>query len=105
VQKPVVGSVRLPYDEQKGGGMVLLEFSMFPIGKGESVGTYVARSLDIVDRSGVPYRLNPMGTVLEGDWESVFSVVKKCFERMRRECPRAAVTFRFYSSSADMTAF
>ncbi len=74
--------------------MVLLEFSMFPIGKGESVGTYVARSLDIVDRSGVPYRLNPMGTVLEGDWESVFSVVKKCFERMRRECPRVAVTIK-----------
>jgi uncharacterized protein YqgV (UPF0045/DUF77 family) len=35
-----------------------------------------------------------MGTVLEGDWESVFSVVKKCFERMRRECPRVAVTIK-----------
>ena len=33
--------------------MVLLEFSMSPLGKGESVGRYVARSLDIIDRSGV----------------------------------------------------
>jgi len=39
---------------------------MSPLGKGESVGKYVARSLDIIDKSGVDYRLNPMGTVLEG---------------------------------------
>ena len=52
--------------------MVLLEFSMSPLGKGESVGKYVARSLDIIDKSGVDYRLNPMGTVLEGEWDEVF---------------------------------
>ena len=46
--------------------MLLLEFSMSPLGKGESVSKYVARSLDIIDKSGVDYRLNPMGTVLEG---------------------------------------
>ena len=41
--------------------MVLLEFSMSPLGKGESVGKYVARSLKIVDKSGVDYRLKPYG--------------------------------------------
>ena len=51
--------------------MVLLEFSMSPLGKGESVSKYVARSLDIIDRSGVAYQLNPMGTVPEG-WCSPF---------------------------------
>jgi uncharacterized protein (TIGR00106 family) len=68
--------------------MVLLEFSMSPLGKGESVSKYVSRSLDIIDKSGVPYRLNPMGTVLEGEWEEVFSVVRKCYERMRKDCNR-----------------
>ncbi len=68
--------------------MVLLEFSMSPLGQGESVGKYVARSLDIIDKSGVNYRLNTMGTVLEGDWDEVFSVVKRCFEEMRRDCNR-----------------
>ena len=52
--------------------MVLLEFSMSPLGKGESVSEYVSRSLDIIDKSGVEYRLNPMGTVLEGEWDEVF---------------------------------
>jgi len=74
--------------------MVLLEFSMSPLGKGESVGKYVARSLDIVDKSGVAYRLNPMGTVLEGEWERVFSVVQQCYERMKKDCSRISCTIK-----------
>ena len=53
--------------------MVLLEFSMSPLDKGESVGKYVSRSLKIIDESGVDYRLNPMGTVLEGEWDDVIT--------------------------------
>ncbi len=74
--------------------MILLEFSMSPLGKGESVGKYVSRSLEIIDRSGVDYRLNPMGTVLEGDWDQVFGVVKRCYERMRRDCKRISCTIK-----------
>ena len=74
--------------------MVLLEFSMSPLGKGESVGKYVTRSLDIIDKSGVPYRLNPMGTVLEGEWEQVFAVVQKCYERMKKDTNRISCTIK-----------
>ncbi len=74
--------------------MVLLEFSMSPLGKGESVGKYVSRSLAIIDRSGVDYRLNPMGTVLEGEWDEVFEVVRRCYERMRKDCSRISCTIK-----------
>lgn len=74
--------------------MVLLEFSMSPLGKGESVGKYVARSLEIVDKSGVDYRLNPMGTVLEGEWDDVLGVVKQCFDRMQKDCNRISCTIK-----------
>jgi uncharacterized protein (TIGR00106 family) len=74
--------------------MVLLEFSMSPLGKGESVGKYVARSLEIIDKSGLAYRLNPMGTVLEGEWDAVFRVVTKCYERMKRDCNRISCTIK-----------
>ena len=67
---------------------------MSPLGKGESVGKYVARSLEIVDKSRVDYRLNPMGTVLEGDWDDVFGVVKQCFERMRKDCNRISCSIK-----------
>jgi uncharacterized protein YqgV (UPF0045/DUF77 family) len=45
---------------------VLLDFSMTPVGKEESVGASVARCLEIVDASGLDYRLHAMGTTLEG---------------------------------------
>lgn len=74
--------------------MTLLEFSMTPVGKGESVSKYVARSLDIIDKSGLKYRLNPMGTVIEGEWDEVFNVVKRCYERMKKDCHRISVTIK-----------
>ncbi len=74
--------------------MVLLEFSMTPLDKGESVGAYVSRSLQIIDESGLDYRLNPMGTVLEGEWDEVMGVVKKCFEQMSADCNRITCSLK-----------
>ena len=74
--------------------IILLEFSMTPLSKGESVSKYVARSLDIIDKSGLDYRLNPMGTVIEGEWDEVLDVVKKCFDRMRKDCDRITTSIK-----------
>jgi uncharacterized protein YqgV (UPF0045/DUF77 family) len=38
--------------------MVLLDFSMTPLGKGESVSPYVARCLEVFAAGGVDYRLH-----------------------------------------------
>ena len=70
--------------------MVLLEFSMYPMDKGESLSKYVARSMEIIEKSGLEYRMNPMGTVIEGEWDQVFAVVKECFEKMSGDCNRVA---------------
>ena len=74
--------------------MVMIEFSIFPVGKGESLSRYVARALDIVDRSGLDYRLHAMGTVIEGEWDEVFGVVKDCFEALRRDCRRVSLSIK-----------
>jgi uncharacterized protein (TIGR00106 family) len=68
--------------------MVLLEFSIYPLDKGESISTYVARCLDIVDQSGTAYRSHAMGTILEGGYEEVMAVVQKCFEALSVDCKR-----------------
>ena len=68
--------------------MVLLEFSMYPMTKGESVSAFVARSLDIIDKSGLPYQLTPMGTILEGEWDDVMAVVTACYKAMSTDCDR-----------------
>ncbi|HID23289.1 MAG TPA: MTH1187 family thiamine-binding protein [Planctomycetaceae bacterium] len=74
--------------------MVLLEFSMTPLGKGESVSQYVARSLDIIDKSGLDYQLTAMGTILEGEWDEVFAVVKQCYDAMSVDCDRITCTIK-----------
>ena len=57
--------------------MILMEFSMSPLTKGESVSRYVAQSLEIIESSGLDYRLHAMGTVVEGEHEEVALVLKE----------------------------
>jgi uncharacterized protein (TIGR00106 family) len=74
--------------------MVLLDFSMAPMDKGESVAAYVARCLEIVAASGLDYRLHAMGTTLEGEWDQVFGVVRQCFQALEPECKRISVSIK-----------
>ncbi|MBI2825004.1 MAG: MTH1187 family thiamine-binding protein [Planctomycetia bacterium] len=75
--------------------MYLLEFSMSPLAKGESVGAYVARCLEIIERSGLDYRLHAMGTIVEGELDQLLAVLKECFEAMAADCDRVACTAKF----------
>lgn len=74
------------------GEKVLLEFSMAPLERGESVGKYVARSLEIIEESGLDYRLHAMGTIVEGEVEQVLVVMRKCLEAMAGDCDRITCT-------------
>ena len=68
--------------------MVMLEFTMFPTSEGESKSLYVARILDIIDKSGLRYQLTPMSTIIEGEGDEVMGVVTRCFEALKDDCPR-----------------
>lgn len=68
--------------------MYLLEFSISPLEKGSSVSDYVARSLTIIDASGLDYRLHAMGTIVEGELDQVLAVLKQCLEAMATDCDR-----------------
>jgi uncharacterized protein (TIGR00106 family) len=74
--------------------MLLAEFSIWPMDKGESVGEYVARCVDIVDRSGLPYKLGPLGTCIEGEWEQVMNVIRQCHEALAADCTRVTCTVK-----------
>ncbi len=74
--------------------MVLLEFAMNPSDRGEGVSAYVARILDVIDRSGVPYQLTPMGTILEGSFDDVMKVVGDCFRALEPDCARIGMNLK-----------
>jgi uncharacterized protein (TIGR00106 family) len=60
--------------------MVLLEMSIVPMGKGESVSEFVARCIDLVDQSGLDYELHAMGTIVEGELQDVLNLMQQCIE-------------------------
>jgi uncharacterized protein (TIGR00106 family) len=74
--------------------MVLLDFSMTPLGKGESVSPYVARCLAVVVASGLDYRLHAMGTTVEGELDQVLAVVRRCFEALETDCDRISCSIK-----------
>ena len=72
--------------------VMLVEFSIVPIGTGSSIGDQLAEVLKIVDASGLPYKVNPMGTVVEGKWSDVMGLVKKCHAEVMKTGERAVTT-------------
>ncbi len=68
---------------------VLIEFSIVPMGTGVSVSPAVAKVLKIIAESGVSYKANPMGTVLEGDWDTVMGIIRKCHAEVMKDAERA----------------
>jgi len=77
--------------------MTLMEFSMIPLDKGASFSSYVANILTIVDQSGLDYRLAPMGTVVEGEWEELLSLLTRCFRTLEKDSDRISVQVKFDS--------
>src|SRR5262245_12456651 len=75
--------------------MVLLEFSITPLEKGSSVSQYVARCVQIVDTSGLDYRLHAMGTIVEGELDQLLDLLRRCFAELEGDCERITCTAKF----------
>lgn len=71
---------------------MLAEFSVVPIGKGTSISDQIADVLKIVDNSGLPYKINPMGTVVEGEINQVLDLIKECHQTVMQNTDRAMTT-------------
>jgi len=62
--------------------MAIAEVSVVPLGtKTPSVSQYVARAVKVLEREkDMKYEITPMGTIIEGDLDSILAVVKKMHE-------------------------
>ena len=71
---------------------VLLEFSMFPTSsdgrQGASVSSSVSKIIDAIDKSGVPYQLTPMGTIIEAQsMKEALSIIELAYAQVD-DCER-----------------
>jgi len=71
---------------------MLFQLSMFPTSKGTaSVSSDVAKVIDIIDRSGLPYKLTAMSTIIEGAWEPVMETINKARLMLRKRHRRVYI--------------
>lgn len=74
---------------------MLFQLTMFPSAKSAKAASSsqaVAKVIDIIDKSGLPYVLGPMSTSIEGSWDKVIPVINKARLRLRREYPRLYIS-------------
>ncbi|MDY0039706.1 MAG: MTH1187 family thiamine-binding protein [Desulforhabdus sp.] len=61
--------------------MAVVEISVVPLGvPGTSMSGYVARALKVLQESSLTYQLTPMGTIISGDLDEIWNVVKRMHE-------------------------
>ena len=67
----------------------LVEFSIFPTEKTQSKSEFVARVLNIIDRSGLEYQFTPMGTIIEAQTvEEALAVINDAYVELQKDCGR-----------------
>ena len=71
---------------------MIVNFSVVPIGKESSLSTQVAEILKIVSESGIDYKLHAMGTILEGEWDNIMKLIKKCHKQILNNSDRVLTT-------------
>lgn len=77
-------------------GSLIVEFSVVPVGTGStSVSHFVRRAHEVIKKSGLEWELNPMGTCLQGDWDTVFRTIKEVHEALAEMgCARLVTTIK-----------
>lgn len=66
---------------------MLVQFSLFPVGE-KSMTKPVAKMIDIIDRSGLSYQTTSMGTLVEGSYDDIFRLIKKCHNLLKKDYDR-----------------
>ena len=71
---------------------MVVNFSVVPIGKESSLSAKVAEVLKIVSESEIDYKLHSMGTILEGDWDEIMRLIKRCHKKILKDSDRVLTT-------------
>ncbi len=74
---------------------MLAELEIVPIGtKSASLSAEIAKVARLIDASGLDYRVGSMGTVVEGSWDQIMGLAKRCHQVLMRSSDRVMTTIR-----------
>ena len=76
---------------------------MFPTDQGVSVSPFVSRVIKLIDESGHPYQLTPMGTIIEtATIRDALDLVEKAYGCLEPDCDRVYSTLKFDIRKGEM---
>ena len=67
---------------------MLMELSIIPLGRGRSISADVADAVKIIDGSGLDYRITAAGSIIEGTWDQLMDLAKRCHQALRGKTER-----------------
>uniref|UniRef100_C6DYT3 Thiamine-binding protein domain-containing protein n=1 Tax=Geobacter sp. (strain M21) TaxID=443144 RepID=C6DYT3_GEOSM len=74
---------------------VLVDLCVVPLGVGVSVSNYVAACEKVLTEAGLKIALHSYGTNIEGEWDEVFTAIKRCHEVVHgMGAPRITTTIK-----------
>lgn len=74
---------------------VMVDLCVVPMGVGVSVSKYVAACEKVLSDAGLKTHLHAYGTNIEGEWDAVFTAIKKCHETVHEiGAPRITTTIK-----------
>ena len=65
---------------------MLAELTIIPLGRGQHISSAIAPAISLIE-TGLPYQLTPSGTCIEGEWDRVMPLVRRCHDRIREGSP------------------
>jgi len=75
--------------------MPIAEITIVPVGVGSSVSDYVAEALRKVRARGLKYQLTPTSTIIEGELDELFQVLKEMHESpFKKGAPRVLTVIK-----------
>jgi uncharacterized protein (TIGR00106 family) len=74
---------------------VLIDFCLVPIGVGVSLSEYIVACQKVIRDAGLTHEMHAYGTNIEGEWDEVFAVIRRCHETVHNMgAPRVTTTIK-----------
>ncbi len=83
---------------------MLMELTIIPLARGHSLSADLAEAIGLIDASKLPYKVTDFGTLIEGSWEELMSIARKCHIATGKKTDRVLMLIRLddYGDRTDL---
>lgn len=73
---------------------MLMDLQIAPLGRGKSTGDDIADLVGLIDESKLPNKVTGLGTLIEGSWDELMNIAKRCHSTIRLKTDRVLLIMR-----------